>query len=374
MRLREAQPADLANLNDFFYSFPIAGPLEIHQRRFKSFERVYQTQGFKSRVFVFENEKQQIEGVASFVICDCLLDHHIRRVAFARDLRIKQSRQAIVSWTSFFLPTMREIQKEEKVDFFFACISDYELLALNSFVRSRSLDKPIPRYSLFAKWNLVSLHGFWPFARNPLPHLSFQSATEVGLDRVMDFYLKDKSPTDLNPLINRDAFLRLLREWPNLQASDFVVLVNRQREIVGGCCLWTPNGVVQYELTKMTGQAANFSNLLHLLKVFGLARPLTSFDAKNRESLNFRQMAFIECRTPDVFETLVWHCYHNSPQREFLVYGHTQDKYSLRPPSSCISSSWPFGIYTMIPPEDVLPGFLRPNHGRDVQFEPFFAL
>ncbi len=374
MRLREAQPSDLHSLNQFFHSFPTAGPLEIRQRRFKGFDQVYRAQGFKSRVFVFETESQQIEGVASFVICDCLLDHHIRRVAIARDLRIKPSRQAIVSWTSFFLPTLREIQKEEKVDYFFACISDYETGALNSFVRSRALDKPIPRYSLFSKWNLVSLHGYWPFAKNPLPHLSFQSATEVGFDKVMEYYLRDRKTKDLNPLFNRASFMRLLRDWPNIQASDFVVLINRQREIVGACCLWAPNGVVQYELTKLNGPSTNFSNLLHVLKTLGMARPLSTFDSQKREYLNFRQMGFIECQTPDVFETLIWHCYHNSPQREFLVYGHSQDNYALRPPNSCISGSWPFGIYTMIPPDEVLPGFLRPNHGRDVQFEPFFAL
>ncbi len=374
MKLREATEADFHTLNSFYASFSNSGPIETLQRRYRPMNEIYGPQGRTSRIFIFENRVGEIEGMVSFVIVDCILDSHLKRIAFARDLRIRQTREAILGWTSFFLPTLQRIQEEEKLDHFFTCISDYEMLALNSFVRNRSIDKPIPRYVLFSKWNLVSIHGKWPRMKNPLPHLKIKLGSQISDSKLHEYYLRTFAQRDFNTLYNDSMIDQAFAAWPNLHRDDVVTLVNAKDEIVGACALWSPNGVAQYDALKLNSQATNFRNLLTLLHLINRARPLTISDSQDRNYLNFRQMTYVSCLTPDVFECLIWHCYHLCPQREFLVYGYSKEDFRMTPPKKLITNTWPFGIYAMIPPMQSLPSFLGPHHSNSLTFEPFFAL
>src|SRR5690606_33153844 len=111
MKLEVAGPDQNEELAAFFKKFPLRGPVEIRIDRGKNFFRPYDIQIDVHVTYALRSDENELMGVASFAVSDTLLNGEPTRVAFGRDVRISETRQAVLGWTQHFLPVMQEVQR-----------------------------------------------------------------------------------------------------------------------------------------------------------------------------------------------------------------------------------------------------------------------
>ncbi|WP_413561145.1 hypothetical protein [Bdellovibrio sp. HCB209] len=374
MKLEIANPADSAALVEFYKSFPVDGPLQIKIDRDDDFFAPYEVHGEKALTYMLKDE-DKLEGMASFVVRDVLLDNKVRTVAFGRDLRISPNRKAILEWGQHFLPVMNEVSSVLDAKYFFTTMSLTEAKALNAFVRQRSLKRPLPRYYLFRRLNMVSLHGRFPWAKNPLPHLRMRHGNQQNVDALI-YYISQKSRSkDLATVWDSYSFHDKLERWKGLKLEDFIIAIDKNDNIVGCCAPWSAEGMQDFIPMTYNLKAHNFRQFLKFGKMLGWTRTMTKpfSRLKIEASLNFKYLNFLHADNGDIFETLLWKAFDDARENEFLVYNQMRSEYIYRRPMDWVSAKLPFGVYLMLPPDAEPPAFLHPSNERPIEMEPFFT-
>ncbi|MBO9668718.1 MAG: hypothetical protein J7501_18105, partial [Bdellovibrio sp.] len=216
MKLEIATPEDAKRLAEFYKSFPVNGPVEIKIDRGDDFFFPYEIQGEKYLTYMLKDE-DKLEGAASFVVQDVFLEDKVQPVAFGRDLRITSNRKAILEWGQHFLPAMEEVSRILETKYLFSVLPMSEVKALNAFVRPRTTKRPLPRYYLYRRLNMVSVHGRLPWAENPLPHLRIRHGSPANVDALI-YYISQKSRSkDLATVWDGQSFYEKMERWQGLK-------------------------------------------------------------------------------------------------------------------------------------------------------------
>lgn len=375
MKLSIAKPEDTAPLAEFFKSFPTRGLVEMKVDRDKDFFAPYSIQAEQHLTYVLRDE-DKIEGHASFVIRDVLMKNAVTPVAFGRDLRISSNRRAILEWSQHFLPVMDEVFQMFKCKYLFSVLSMGEVQALNAFVRPRTLKRPLPNYHLYRRFNMVSLHGRLPWAKNPLPHLRIRHGSEANLDELIYYITQKSQARDLSTVWDTQSFHDKLERWKGLKLEDFLIAYDKHDNIVGCVAPWSSGGLQDFIPMHYSLRAHNFRQFLKFGKNFGWTRTLTKpfSRLKVEASLNFKYLNFLFAENADIFEALLWRAYNDAEENEFLVYNQMRSEYIYRRPRNWISAKMPFGVYLLLPPDSEPPEFLHPGNERSIEMEPFFSL
>lgn len=373
MKIEIATSEMAKSLSEFYRSFLHQGLIEIKIDRKDDFFAPYETQSDRHLTYVL-SENQEIEGMATFVIRETLLNNKITNVAFGRDLRISNNRRAIIEWGKHFLPVMEEIGSTFETEYIFSVLSGSEVQAANAFVRPRSMKRPLPHYHLYRRFNLTSLHGRLPWAKNPLPHLSIRPCTP-DMEDALIYYVSQKSrDRDLATCWDFDSFADKISRWRGLEITDFLIAVDNHENIVGCVAPWSSYGMQEYIPMEYSLRAHNFRQFLKLGQMFGWTRALTKpvTRLKVEESFKFRYLTFLNADNEDIFESLLWAAYARARKDEFLVYTQTRTEFMYRRPLNWIGAKVPYGVYLMLPPEKEIPNFLLPTNERPIEMEPFF--
>ena len=162
LRLREAGSGDAKVLNNFFTSIPTLGSIQIKISRENQFFSFYQRLGLPYKTYILEDD-QEILGTASFLFRELQFNGKTLKVAQGCDLRISPNRKAVLSWSKFYQPLLEEIRVKENCDAFVTSINHTETQSMNAFIRPRHKRSGQPIYSLSRKYNLVSIHGNYPW-------------------------------------------------------------------------------------------------------------------------------------------------------------------------------------------------------------------
>ena len=85
-----------------------------------------------------------------------------KSIAYACDLRISSQRQAILNWAQHFLPLLQKVKTENNVNHFLTSLNLTENQVINAFLRPKSRKQVRPVYELVQKYNLITIHGFYP--------------------------------------------------------------------------------------------------------------------------------------------------------------------------------------------------------------------
>ncbi|MCX7979198.1 MAG: hypothetical protein N2578_09370, partial [Bdellovibrionaceae bacterium] len=211
IKLEIAIEEDSPALCEFYRKFPIEGHVQLLVDRLHNYFAPYEIESDRHVTYVLRTADREILGTATFVIKDVWLGQEKRTVAVARDLRISQDRRAITSWGDQVLPTMAEIEKLFGVDHFFSVLNLSEVRHLNTFVRPRQIRRALPRYYLFRRFNVVSLHGRLPIAHNPLPHLRVVPGSTGRLDELIYYASLKARARDLSTFWDSESFLQKLK-------------------------------------------------------------------------------------------------------------------------------------------------------------------
>lgn len=367
LKIREATFDDSHKLNTFFTSIPTMGAIEIKIAREEQFFSFYQRLGLPFKTYILEDDNE-ILGTATFLIRDLKFHEKILKIAQGCDLRIAPTRKAILSWSKFFLPLMEEIRQKEQCDGFITSINHTESQAMNAFIRPKMRRSEQPTYGLSRKYNLVSVHGNYPWNAPLNPNISVRAYNSSDKETLIE-YISGKIneysfvPKELSDSVADYIHRSFLYSW-----SQFLIAFSRDKKIVG-CVQPISSSLLQdYLPQEYNQQAHNFRQFLKVAQWLRLGRRLTKPYSRSRkqEALHFKLLHFFLFEHAEVQKSLLEAAFKTSKQNEFLLYAYERSDYSKRPPRGTIFSEIPFGLYNIETPDRDVMSELTLNNDQPV--------
>jgi hypothetical protein len=348
LRLREATPSDSQKLNDFFTSIPTLGAIDFKVQRESHFFTFYQRIGLPHKTFILE-DGDSIVGTASFLLRELFFAARPLRLAQACDLRISPNRKAILSWTKYFHPLLEEIRKTEHCDGFLTSINQSETQAMNAFIRPKLRRGHLPLYSLARSYNLVSVHGFYPWSSKPNPNIHVRAYQSSDKEKLITF-LKQQIPNyDFVPITLRESIEDYINRSILYSWSQFILAFDPNDEIIG-CVQPISSSLLQdYLPQEYNAQAHNFRQFLKMAQLLRFGRRLTRpfSRTQKQEGLNFRLLHFLCANHAEVLKALIFESYRTSKQNEFVIYAYEKTDFTKRPPKGSIVAQMPHGLYSI---------------------------
>ncbi len=346
--LEEATAENSQKLNDFFTSIPTKGEIDVKIQREQHFFSFYQRIGLPYKTYIIKDEGE-IVGTASFLFRSLSFQGRTLKLAQACDLRISSNRKVIMSWSKFFHPILEKLREVEKFDGFITSINQTETQAMNAFIRPKLKRVHQPQYSLARSYNLVSIHGFYPFVNRPNKNIAiraFRSSDKTALLEYITANCRkiDFIPHEINENLSDYIDRSLLYSW-----SQFILAFDQDQKIIG-CVQPISSSLLQdYLPQEYSAQSHNLRQFLKVAQVLGFGRRLTRpfSRSQKQEALSFRLLHFLIASHVEVFNALIRECYTTSSQNEFLMYAYEISDYKKRPPKGSIFSETPYGLYSI---------------------------
>lgn len=348
LRLREATAEDSQKLNDFFTSIPTLGAIDFKVQRENHFFSFYQRIGLPHKTYILE-DGNAIVGTASFLFRELHFLNRSLRIAQACDLRISPNRKAILSWSKYFHPLLEEIRKTEHCHGFLTSINQTETQAMNAFIRPKLRRGPQPVYSLARSYNLVSIHGFYPWSPKPNPNIHVRAYQTSDKEKLSAFLQQQIPQHDFVPITLRESIQDYIHRSILYSWNQFILAFDPNDEIIG-CVQPISSSLLQdYFPQEYNAQAHNFRQFLKAAQFLRFGRRLTRPFSRShkQEALQFRLLHFLCANHAEVLKALIFESYKTSQQNEFIIYAHEKEDFTKRPPKGSIFSEMPHGLYSI---------------------------
>lgn len=376
MKLETAVPEQNTEIAAFFKRFPLQGPVELIVDRSADFFAPYQVQSDQQVTYTLrDDDSNELMGVVSFAIADTLVAGKPARVAFGRDLRILETRKAVLGWTRHFLPVMEEVKKVFGAEYFVSILNLNQTKAMNAFIRPQPGKRPLPQYFMHRRFNLIGLHGRFPWAPLPLSSIRIRRASSHLEPALLHYIVRKSRERDFTLTIDDESVRDQIARWPGLRLEDFLVALDSYENIIGCCAPWSAGGLQEYIPLKYNLIGHNFRQFLKFGRMFGWTRALTKpvHRLGMEAGLNFRYLSFLYADNEDIFESLAWLAFEEARENEFLIYTQMRSDYHLRRPLSWVSTRTPHGLFVLQTPDAETPSFLHPSNDRPAGIDPFFV-
>jgi hypothetical protein len=363
MRLELTSEKDNFNLCEFFAGFGQSGLIDVKYLRHPDFFGPFKTLSDEYKTFCLRDNNDEIRATASFVFRKALIDGKVKKIATATDLRVGHDRDVIIQWSKHFLPVMKSVMNEHKVDFIFSSINLSDPLFMSTFVRPRTAKRPMPRYFLYRKFNLVSIHGRYPLANKKLASIKVEHATDATLGELAQYVKKRSQYRPFASVWDEESLRQKISRLPGMNIEDMLIARSSRGEILGCLGYWNPLNVQSIVPLSYSLRAHNFRQILKFLWMFGYTRRLTKPVASTgvERPLEFKYVLNLHSDNEDVFESLLFEAFNSISKREFLLYAHCEHDYRLLPPLGWVSASIPYAMYTVVGPDQEMPDFLNPS-------------
>ncbi len=359
MSIQLAEDSDA--LKTYYHQQSLAGLFDYEQSFKKSFFDIYHTLSHEH--YTFKMGTSEIMGAISFIVKEVVLEGRLRRIAYAKDLKISNHREAILGWSENYQPTLEKIRKDYQCDYIFSYINDFDLHAKNTFIRPKKRRPFYPRYHFFRKASLVTLHGQYPMASNPLPDLKIVKCTPAYEDELVYYLIQNSKNNELNALTGPESLLKQLTSMNDLKLSDFWIALDHKNNIIGTLVPWNIENIISLKPKSYSNLATNFKQFTGLVKYLGWTRPFTT-------PLQMTLLSFVHCDHPDIFEALLWKAWKESPKNHFLVYAYARLNFKYRRPLSWVSARIPYTLYSILDSNEPPPAFLHPSNERLIECDP----
>ena len=356
MKVIAAQESDSERLNEYFARQKVDGVFEYSVERSGSFFDKYRSISNDFQTFMLV-DGGEIEGVATLVFMPTMVEGQLRTIGIALDLRVSHTRRAILHWAQLFFGEFQRVSEERGCDLIFSGIERFEGEAYNALIRPQRSRRSIHRYYLFWKFYVVSLYGLVPWAPKPLRSLWIEEARAEDLEE-LSLYMKKKNegrliyfskePDDLNNEFKRLASF----DW-----RDLLIARDHDRNIVGCLGLWNNQSIQNLRVHQYHGTAEALRQSLYFASLVSRCHKLPA----PGELLKSRTITHLYFDNTDIFYTLLFNAWKRINKDEIIIYNCFKGDYGARPPSGFIYSQIPYGLYTILSPNKILPDFLRPN-------------
>lgn len=372
----QATPEMSAELNSFYEQFTLKTALEFRPHRPQSFFSPYQLHSSEYDTYVLRGDQNEIQGIASFIYRDVLLDGRPQKIAYATDLRVTNQRRPLLEWSQKFLPVVRDVYQNKKVAVIFSAISREDALLHNVFLRPRSPKRAWPRYYLYRKFDLVTLHGQFPWANDPVPSIQIEETTQKTKKELIEFLLDRAKYYPFSSFWDEKSFDSFIERLPGMRLSDMLMARNSEGKVIGSMGSWSTLSIQQYRPISYSLRAHNFRQFLKFGRLFGWSRPLTKPVASTgiEAPLHFRHLVLPYVFHEDVFEALLYATYKRINKDEFILYGNCEPDFRRKPPMGWIAGNLSYSLYALLPPEAPIPEFLDPNKSSNPELEAYYFI
>jgi hypothetical protein len=369
MQLVRATDDDNEKLLHYFSQTSFPGPVRLRLRRMFHFFNQYRIQSDDYATYLLLNDKQEIEAMASLIFRDGFVEGQPAKIGYATDLRVSPTRRAILGWSQHFLPVLEAECQQRNCHHLFSVVAQSQRQAYNAFIRPRNLRRRMPRYHLFRRFQVVSLHGLWPLHAKPLPGIRVRTATEGDLPILADYILKKTADRPVRFYNTPDDFRKTLHRWRDLYLENFLLAFDSQDHLIGCTAPWSPERVQRLYPIHYGPKAQNLKDVLQLFSWMRVARPLPSIESE----MEVRYLTHLYADNPDILYSLLFYAYQMAGKKESLLYSYFEGDLMMQPPQSFISAEVPFGFYSILSPNDPAPNFLKPSLRQPAPvFEPAF--
>ena len=355
MKLVLATKEDSERLATFYKEINWLSSFELKRERHQSFFYKYELQSDDFITYMLIDEKNRIQATASIVFRKAWVEGIEQTVGYASDLKVSLKRPVILKWPHIFFPLLEEEKKKRNCKYIFSILLKNQREAYNALIRPRSPRRQLPRYYLFRRFHITTIHGIFPFAHKPLKTIITRKAKKEDAEELADYIIKKTTASPLYYLNSKDDFFSNLNRWHNLDIEDFTLAINNKK-IVGCVAPWSNKNLNQIHVVKEKPFGITLRNSLNFLSYFGLSHKL--YHKKNKE-ITFQYMTHFYADNPDIFYSLLMVSYQSLAKNEFLVYSHFEEDILKKIPSQFISGAIQCGFYCILKPDDPFPGFLK---------------
>jgi hypothetical protein len=374
MKIRVAVPSDASKLNEFYMQFPVKGAVNFKLDRSEDFFANYKIQSENFRTYILESDSDQsVQGMASFIFRKTRLDDKIVNMALATDLRIAPQRKAIMEWSQHFLPVMSSLQNEVGIQHFFSLINLGDPGGgQNTFTRSGLIRRQLPRYHLYRKINLTSLHGRFPWAPKPLEFVRVRPGSLQNLEALLNYILKRSNYRPFSSVWDMDTLEKKIKNLIGFNLDHFLIAFDARENVIGCLAPWNNPRLQKWIPMSYSLRAHNFRQFLKFGNLLGWTRKLAKPIRGGLESpLRFKHLCFLNVDNEDIFESLLLHAFDRIQPDEFLLYAQVGQDIRTLPPEHWIATSQPYALYSMVFPTEAAPSFLHPSINLNPEIESF---
>lgn len=355
MQLVKANDSHSELLIPYFQSIPIPGPIDLSILRHKNFFDQYRLESNDFETLMLMDEGQ-VQGVATFVYQDVWINHQKQTIAFATDLRISPRRQAVLAWSQLFLPILKELISKRKCSYIFSILSTFERRTYNNFVRPRIASNSRPRYYLLSRFQVIGVHGKYPFFNKKLPYVKISPAESNDLPPLIEYLIKKSVGRPFSYIYNESFFENRFSKWPSFSLKNIIIARDYNNNIIGCVAPWSSNQTQHYIPVNYHGFAQTLKSTFAFGSYLGISKKL----AQPGTPLNFKYLTLLRANNPDIFHSLLCYVFENIG-KSFLVYSYFYDSFTTLPPKGFITTEMPYALYTLLPPDEEIPPFLQPS-------------
>ncbi len=358
LKVEEASEADSDALKAFTIKQPFLTnyTIDLAINRRGSFFEKYRLQSDDFVTFKMINDAGEIEGIASMVFRKTFLNGEQTLVGYANDLRISNSRQAIVQWPEKLLPALTEAAQKRNCEYVFSVFNTNQMNAMNALIRPRSQRRNIPRYYLYRKFKYITLHGKIPFSDLPfLSSLKMDRLTENDIEPLAHFLRSKTLHRPLSFAYTADLIQHRLKNWPGFHKENFILAKDARGNIVGSAAPWKASQVFNVNVLNYSGFGETIYAFSRWLSLFKFVKKMPRIG----ETLPLKFITHLHADNPDIFGALLAESFRITSREELLTYIHFNGMPLTLPPKSFLISQIPFAMYTVLPPEKPLPEFLH---------------
>lgn len=374
IELEVARPEHSDQLKQFFEQFALRGLVELRLSRPGDFFAPYRIFSDDFVTYMLRGRDGQIQGIASFLFREVFVNGAIHKIAFATDLRINANRGPLLQWSQSFLPVIRSIYENHKVIAVFSAMNRRDPLLHNIFLRPRSPRRAWPRYHLYRRFDLVTLHGRFPWCRKPIKTIRVVRAFADLQDKLID-YLSDRAKYyPFASCWDKNSFGERMKRLSGIRLEDFWIALDSKDKVLGCLGSWSNRQLQELRPLRYSLVAHNFRQFLKFGRFLGWSRPLTKPPRSTgvESPLQFRYLVYPYAANEDVFHSLLQTAFDQLNSNEFLVYAHAEQDFRRRPPKGWIAASLPYSLYTLLPAEMPTPSFLDPSEVLNPELESYF--
>lgn len=352
MRIIKATTADNDRICSFFNSIELPGDVDLRLER-TDFFLPYRLQSDDHATYLLVNDSDDIEASASLVFREGFLGGERQILGYATDLRVSNSRRAILSWTQHFMPVLEQEKRARGCNYMFTVVAQIQKQAYNAFIRPRLTRRPLPRYHLFRNFRMVSVHGILPWAPSPLKTIFLRQGTDSDWEAIGHYIASRRSRSVLHFSHDVETTLKGLARWPHMAAGNFILAFDFHRHLVGCVALWDSEHLQKTFANAYHRRANALHESLKGLSLFRVAKSLP----KHGRALHFSYLTHFCADNPDIFYSLL-HAAYRSNETQFVVYPHFEGDLAYTPPRSMITANLRAGLYCIQDPKDLSPEFL----------------
>ncbi|MDR3098045.1 MAG: hypothetical protein LBV73_13345 [Paraburkholderia sp.] len=251
MLIRQATPEDNARILEFHARHAMQGDLPLRFDRAPDYFALHRCHSPEHEVWLAEDEREVLKGVASLVVRDGYLAGHAQRIAYLGDLRLVPGRRLSREWTGVVRERLEALHRESGVEHAFCCMIRDNRLAVQSLARSRRPDRL--RFTHWHGYDNVSVYARRGLSTSPRlkPDMRIVEAQPAHADALRAFLDAQSREQPFGCVFSEQEFARRLQTWPSFGLESFLLAIDGRGTLAGCVAPWDAGAIKRIVLERL---------------------------------------------------------------------------------------------------------------------------